>query len=132
VELLFEALLRPEYESGVIVDGFPRTRTQAECIKLLYDTMIALRRKHEGYEAACAHRPATFRLAVTLCCVFRTENFHRFRRPIYHITVLFVEEAESIRRQLERGKFALHHNQIMAQTGVNAIRFVRGRCRGRR
>lgn len=95
VELLFEALLRPEYESGVIVDGFPRTRTQAECIKMLYDAMIALRRKHEG-----------------------SDQFGRFRRPIFHITVLFVEEAEAIRRQLARGQYALHHNQIVAQTGV--------------
>jgi adenylate kinase family enzyme len=47
VELLLEALLRPEYETGVIVDGFPRTATQAECIKLLFNEMIQLQRKFE-------------------------------------------------------------------------------------
>jgi adenylate kinase len=42
-----QALLRPEYEHGVIVDGFPRTSTQAECIKLLFEGMHTLRRKYE-------------------------------------------------------------------------------------
>ena len=43
-----ESTLRaPTDEKGVIVDGFPRTRTQAECIKLLFETMQQLRRKYE-------------------------------------------------------------------------------------
>src|ERR1700722_12797446 len=46
IELLFETLLKPEYQSGVLVDGFPRTKEQAECIKALYDQMNILRRKY--------------------------------------------------------------------------------------
>merc|ERR1719242_1512881 len=42
--ILLERLLLPEYRTGVIVDGFPRTKLQAECIKLLFDRMLKLRR----------------------------------------------------------------------------------------
>ena len=45
VELLLRELLRPEYQDGVILDGFPRTNVQVECLKLLVDHMQALRRE---------------------------------------------------------------------------------------
>ena len=35
IGLLFRQLLRPEYRDGVILDGFPRTHVQVECLKLL-------------------------------------------------------------------------------------------------
>src|SRR4051812_16132449 len=46
VGLLLRELLRPEYHDGVIIDGFPRTRVQVECLKLLVDKMHALRREY--------------------------------------------------------------------------------------
>jgi len=67
IELLLERLLCKEYETGVIVDGFPRTVVQAECLKQLYSHMMALKRKYEGREEGA-----------------------RFRRPIFHIMVLFI------------------------------------------
>ena len=33
-KLVFRSLLDPEYESGAIVDGYPRTKTQVECLNL--------------------------------------------------------------------------------------------------
>ena len=33
-KLVLRSLLDPEYESGAIVDGYPRTKTQVECLKL--------------------------------------------------------------------------------------------------
>ncbi len=37
VEAVLRKLLEPVYQDGVIVDGFPRTQVQAECILMLYD-----------------------------------------------------------------------------------------------
>jgi adenylate kinase len=37
ISCVFRALIRPEYSKGVIVDGFPRTRVQAICLRLLAD-----------------------------------------------------------------------------------------------
>ena len=81
VGLLLRELLRAEYQDGVILDGFPRTSVQVECLKLLVDKMHALRR--EFYNSPLS--------------IF-------FRQPTIHIMVLFVDEKESVARQLKRGR----------------------------
>ena len=45
VGLVLRCLLRPEYQHGAILDGFPRTTVQVECLKLLVDKMQELRRE---------------------------------------------------------------------------------------
>ena len=81
VALLLRELLRPEYQDGVILDGFPRTSVQVECLKLLVDKMHALRREF-----------------------YSTPLSIHFRQPTIHIMVLFVDEKESVARQLKRGR----------------------------
>lgn len=39
VTLVFEELLRPENARGVIIDGFPRTKIQALCLKMLINRL---------------------------------------------------------------------------------------------
>lgn len=67
--------------AGVVVDGFPRTMVQAQVIKLLHDKMNLVRAEYKDHPD------------------FRD----RFRRPIFRIAVLYVEEEESVKRQLARG-----------------------------
>lgn len=98
VGLLLRQLLRLEYRDGVILDGFPRTKVQVECLKLLVDKMHALRR--EFY-----HTPLSI----------------HFRQPTIHIMVLFVDEKESIARQLKRGREVRQHNEEVARTGVGEL-----------
>lgn len=98
VGLLLRQLLRPEYRDGVILDGFPRTKVQVECLKLLVDKMQAL----------------------------RTEFYHTplsiyFRQPTIHIMVLFVDEKESVARQLKRGQETKAHNEEVSRTGVGEL-----------
>ena len=81
VSLLLRALLKREHEDGVILDGFPRTNVQVECLKLLVDKMHALRREY-----------------------YNTPLSLHFRQPTIHIMVLFVDEKESVARQLKRGR----------------------------
>ena len=45
LECLFRALLDCDPTVGCLVDGFPRTEIQVECLKLLYDKMHELRRE---------------------------------------------------------------------------------------
>ena len=97
--LLLRELLKPEYHDGVIIDGFPRTTVQVECLKLLVDEMHALRREF-----------------------FNTPLSIHFRHPTIHIMVLFVEEKESIARQLKRGRETLAHNEEVRRTGVGQLR----------
>jgi adenylate kinase len=98
VGLLLRQLLRPEYRDGVILDGFPRTKVQVECLKLLVDRMHALRR--EFYHTAL--------------------SIH-FRQPTIHIMVLFVDEKESVARQLNRGRETRLHNEEVTRTGVGEL-----------
>ena len=99
VGLLLRELLRPEYQDGVIIDGFPRTTVQVECLKLLVDQMHALRREF-----------------------FDTPLSIHFRHPTIHIMVLFVDEKASIARQLKRGRETLAHNKEVRRTGIGQLR----------
>ena len=47
--LLLHKLLDPIYQRGVIVDGFPRTQVQVECLKLFYDKMTELREEFRNH-----------------------------------------------------------------------------------
>ena len=98
IGLLLRQLLRPEYRDGVILDGFPRTKVQVECLKALVDRMHLLRR--EFY-----HTPL---------------GIH-FRQPTIHIMVLFVDEKTSVARQMQRGREVRLHNDEVLRTGVGAL-----------
>jgi adenylate kinase len=99
VSLLLRELLREQYQHGTIIDGFPRTTVQVECLKLLIEKMHALRR--EFYDTPL--------------------SIH-FRHPIVHIMVLFVDETESVARQLKRGRETLVHNEKVQRSGVGQLR----------
>ena len=95
VGILLRKLLEPEQQNGALLDGFPRTKVQVECLKMLFDEMVALRREFSG-----------------------TPEVIHFKQPIFHIMVLFVDEAESVARQLRRGQEILAHNAEVARSGV--------------
>jgi adenylate kinase len=98
LRLLLHELLKPQFRDSVVLDGFPRTTVQVECLKLFYDQMIGLRREFSGSPKAL-----------------------HFRQPTFHIMVLFVDEAESIVRQLKRGREALARNAEIRQSGVGEL-----------
>ena len=98
VSILFKKLLEPEQQNGAVLDGFPRTKVQVECLKMLYDEMITLRREF-------AETP----LAAD------------FKQPSFHIMVLFVDESESIVRQLHRGRQVIAHNEEVQRSGIGEL-----------
>ena len=81
VELVFRKLLEEDYRDGCVLDGFPRTQVQVECLKLLVLKMNQLYRQYH-----------------------RTPLAINFRKPTIHVMVLFVDEKTSIQRQLRRGR----------------------------
>jgi adenylate kinase len=96
--LLFEELLAPRYHEGVIIDGFPRTKVQVECLKLFYHAMIEL---HNEYRA--------------------TPLARFFRKPLFRIALLFVGEEVSVQRQLKRGMEIREHNRQVRATGSGRL-----------
>ena len=81
VELVFRKLLEKDYRDGCVLDGFPRTRVQVECLNLLVLKMNQLSREYRETPLAI-----------------------NFRKPTIHVMVLFVDETTSIERQLSRGR----------------------------
>jgi adenylate kinase len=93
--VLLRKMLDPTYRDGVVLDGFPRTPVQVECLKLLVDKISDL---HNQF----ADTP----LAI------------HFRRPTIHAMVLFVSESTSVARQLRRGRELADHNRKVAESGI--------------
>lgn len=87
IGLLLRKLLEPQYLKGVIVDGFPRTLVQVECLKLLYQKIKELKKSPSG--------------------------------PKFHVVILYVNEEESVKRQLYRGKIALKNNETVRKTDLS-------------
>jgi adenylate kinase len=98
VGILLRELLRSEFRDGCILDGFPRTKVQVECLKLLVNRMQALR--SEFYDTPL--------------------GIH-FRQPTVHIMVLFVDEKTSVERQLHRGLEIKRHNEEVRRTGIGEL-----------
>lgn len=98
VSLLFQELLKPDYHEGVIIDGFPRTKVQVECLKMFYHAMLDL---HDEYRS--------------------THLVRFFRKPMFRIALLFVGEEVSVHRQLKRGMEIREHNREVRESGVGQL-----------
>ncbi len=98
INLLFRQLLGEDFRDGVILDGFPRTKVQVECLKLLVDRILQLRREF-----------------------YQTPLGIHFRQPTIHAMVLFVDERESVARQLKRGRQVREHNEEVRRTGIGEL-----------
>ncbi|MBI2813900.1 MAG: nucleoside monophosphate kinase [Opitutae bacterium] len=96
--VLLRRLLKPEYRDGVILDGFPRTKVQVECLKMLYEKMTQLWREFYGTPLAI-----------------------HFRQPVMQIVVLFIDEKESVARQLKRGRLSKAHNEEVRRSGHGVL-----------
>lgn len=95
VEIILRELLKPEYADGAVLDGFPRTRVQVECLKLLVGKIASLHKKYSDTPLAM-----------------------HFRRPTVHAMVLFASEHTSVERQLLRGEKVAKHNAEVEETGI--------------
>jgi adenylate kinase len=102
VGIVFQELLKPEYRDGAILDGFPRTKEQVECLKLLIQKMDELWRSHH-----------------------ETPLARQFRKPTIHVVILFVEEQVSVQRQLKRGQEIQRHNEEVKTSGVGTLMELR-------
>lgn len=98
IGIILRKLLVKEYRDGAILDGFPRTKVQVECLKVLVSKMKELRARY-----------------------YDTPLRIHFRQPTIHIMVLFVDEKTSVGRQIKRGEQIAEHNEEVKATGVGEI-----------
>lgn len=104
LDALLDAILNPDRNdgNGLVIDGFPRTAMQVDFVKLLFDKLMELHLKH-------ADSPDEF----------------RFPRPSFKVVILYVDEFESVRRQLNRAKLAKLHNHRVMEAGTGEMWDVR-------
>lgn len=95
VGIVFRKLLEQDFRDGAVLDGFPRTRVQVECLKMLVDKIEQLHKEFENTPLAI-----------------------RFRRPTIRVMVLFISEKTSLERQGRRGQEIARHNREVEETGV--------------
>ncbi len=100
--ILLRTMLGEEFHDGAILDGFPRTKVQVECMKLLVGAIGKLHRKYADTELA-----------------------RYFRKPTIHVMVLFVDEKTSVERQLYRGRQIAKHNAEVEASGVGELEELR-------
>jgi adenylate kinase len=101
-DIVFRRLLDSQYKRGAIVDGFPRSLVQVECLKLFYLKLMELRAKYLG-----------------------TLHAQHFPKPHFHIVVLFVDEKVSVDRQLDRGRKMEEWNREVEASGVGQKQQIR-------
>jgi len=134
-ELVADALLETVFDpdadpAGVLVDGFPRTALQVDLLKLLHDKVEEL---HE-FHAAAAIEKAKARggvgenrsAAASLSELHDPDSAEaRWPRPSFKVVVLYVDQAESVRRQLARARLAATHNARVLDAGAGQLVDVR-------
>ncbi|ORX53498.1 P-loop containing nucleoside triphosphate hydrolase protein [Hesseltinella vesiculosa] len=99
LELLLHAIFQiPNANSGILIDGFPRTALQSQIITLLYEKWTEIWFKH-----------------------ISTPLARHFPQPQIRFCVLHVDETTSIERQLIRGRQIREHNDTVRQTGFGTL-----------
>lgn len=104
LDALLDALLNPALNdgAGIVIDGFPRTALQVDFVKLLFDRLQSL---------SAAHVDAP--------------DGWRFPRPSFKVVILYVDEEEALRRQMNRAKQAHLHNKRVQDAGTGDVWDVR-------
>ena len=106
LDALLDSILNPETNDGhgVVIDGFPRTATQVDFVKLLYDKLME---RHLRF----AEDPDA--------------DEWRSPRPSFKVVILYVDEAESVRRQMKRAELTSLHNERVKDAGTGDVWNVR-------
>ncbi|BDA48136.1 probable adenylate kinase at N-terminal half [Coccomyxa sp. Obi] len=99
-DALLDVIFNPDVAdgSGLVIDGFPRTALQADFLKMLYDKMTELHMKH-------ADSPEEWRYPL----------------PSFKVVVLYVEQEESVRRQMMRATMVAKHNTRVLDAGAGQL-----------
>lgn len=104
LDALLDSILNPEMNdgAGVVIDGFPRTATQVDFVKLLYDKLMERHMLH-------ADEPDEWKSP----------------RPSFKVVILYVDEGESVKRQMKRAEMTSLHNERVRDAGTGDVWSVR-------
>ena len=101
LDLLLENLLDPARgasHAGAVIDGFPRTSSQVDFLRLLHSKLQELYMRNAEHPQSSA----------------------QFPRPNFKLVLLYVDEEESVRRQMARGTTATLVAQRAKDAGLES------------
>jgi adenylate kinase family enzyme len=104
LDALLNSILNPDTNdgAGLVIDGFPRTALQVDFVKLLFDKLSTMSLERAD-----------------------TADEWRFPRPSFKVVILYVNEEESVKRQLTRAVQADLHNKRVLDAGTGDVWDVR-------
>lgn len=104
LDALLDAILNPEVNdgAGLVIDGFPRTATQVDFVKLLYDKLMDRHARNAD-----------------------SADEWRSPRPSFKVVILYVDEKESVKRQMKRAELTSLHNERVRDAGTGDVWNVR-------
>jgi adenylate kinase family enzyme len=104
LDALLDATLNPEVNdgAGLVIDGFPRTATQVDFVKLLYDKLMDRHARNAD-----------------------SADEWRSPRPSFKVVILYVDEKESVKRQMKRAELTSLHNERVRDAGTGDVWNVR-------
>ena len=104
LDALLDTILNPETNdgAGMVIDGFPRTATQVDFVKLLYDRLLERHARNAD----------------------QTDEW-RSPRPSFKVVILYVDENESVKRQMKRAELTSLHNERVRDAGTGDVWSVR-------
>src|SRR3972149_3638996 len=82
LEIVNEYLARPEYQKGYILDGFPRTKVQAESFKNGIDAVLYIKVLDEEAIRRLSLRRGNREDEAPRALKKRIESFHKFTIPV--------------------------------------------------
>ncbi len=82
LEIVDDYLRRPEYKSGYVLDGFPRTLIQAEAFKENIDKVFYVKVSDEEALRRIAGREQNRKDETIAAIQKRIESFHKFTEPV--------------------------------------------------
>ena len=100
--LILRKLLEPEFADAAIVDGFPRTQQQVDCIKALHSKIEKLSNEMGEISGEVP-----------------------FPKSEFHVIVFFVDETVSVQRQLHRGRKAAESTRNEDASGTGKVEELR-------
>jgi len=112
-ELLLKELCKPEYRDGVVVDGFPRTQEQVDCVTLLHDRLAFLGNAPE-YSFVMLNVPEHISIGRQLSRGAETKSINKNR--LFQGLAPLEERATDFSEEFAHKRYQLFSDQLSSLT----------------
>lgn len=125
ISMIRERLLEPDGRDGVILDGFPRTLTQAKGLHQILDELNGDLRSVLYIEVP--HRELIHRLSGRLVCRAEGHIYHKSNNPPEEPGVCDIDGSELYQREDDKEETVRHRIEVYLEQTEPLIEYYRNR-----